>query len=480
MRRLFFNGKHLACPMKLRAKRERRLDTGSKPGMTSSELPTLLNNVAQFVLATIKSRFIVCSLFIITLCSSPLDAFVASTNFFQADDPVMQYRQIRNGKLSVGFRVESGTRSGGKNILGNRRNMLAIYNDSESVLKMVENPLGKAKNAGAENLFRQTIFTGPFTDDGTRGHVSMNAKLTQADMTMWAHYVLPIKEEWGWWGVGLYIPTTNRKISGLSFKDHTNNVYVSDRTVRAFIKNIPQKLKTYGDLSLEPETVTGFGDAVLHVDYVKDIRGIHHKVVDRASIYAGIGLMIPSGVQKDEDKLLSMPAGFDGSWGVPIKVGGWVDFKKYFQMGFDAHVLALLDRAKMRRLKTNVAQTDLFLLNKGHARKNHGLHWQAHWWAFASEFYKGFFAKASYQFVMHHGDSLFSKDEKFKTDIINTANNLKGWYAHNLIVQVGYNLTNTFDVTPIAPMISVFYKLPLAGKAIVDTDTIGGQIRVNF
>lgn len=415
-----------------------------------------------------------------TLFGGLLHAFVASTNFFQADDPVTQYRQICNGKFTAGFRVENGTRASSLNILGNRKGLLSVYDDTESTIKMMQEPQGIAKSAKADDVFKGPRALGPFTDDGVRGHVSMNAKLTQTDMTMWAHYVLPIKSDYGWWGVGLYIPTTSKKVSGFSFKDHTKVVYASDRKVNGFINDLPQNLKRYGNLSLEEETVTGFGDAVLLVDYVKDIRGIHHKIVDSAALYASIGLQIPSGSQKDEDKLLSMATGFDGAWGVPFKVGGWVDFKKYFQMGMDAHLLALFDKAKLRRLKTSVGQTDLFLLNKGHARKNHGFHWQAHVWAFASEFYKGFFAKASYQFIKHHADSLFSKDEKFKDDIINTANNLKGWYAHNLVLQVGYNLTDTFDVTPIAPIISLFYKLPLAGKGLIDTDTFGGQIRVNF
>ena len=155
-------------------------------------------------------------------------------------------------------------------------------------------------------------------------------------------------------------------------------------------------------------------------------------------------------------------------------------FKKWYSTGFDVHILPLLDKAKIRRLKTDVFQSDLLLINKGHSRKNHGLQWQTHAWLMASDFYKGLFGKLSFQFIKHHNDSLFSKDIRFNDAIINTARNLRGWAASNLIIQVGYNLTEVFEDTPVAPLLSVFYKLPVIGKSIIDTDTWGGQLRINF
>jgi len=52
--------------------------------------------------------------------------------------------------------------------------------------------------------------------------------------------------------------------------------------------------------------------------------------------------------------------------------------------------------------------------------------------------------------------------------------------VHNVVAQVGYNLVSVFEKTRFAPLLSVFCKLPIAGKAVVDTATIGGQLRVNF
>src|SRR3989338_4934518 len=126
-----------------------------------------------------SKRFISGLIILMLLVTSAADAFVGYTNFFAADDPAMSFKHVRNGKRTIGARFESGTRGGGKNVVGERRPLLSLYNDSESVKKMIRNPVGKALTEGANNLFVQTAYSGPFTDDGVRGHVSMTAKLQQ-------------------------------------------------------------------------------------------------------------------------------------------------------------------------------------------------------------------------------------------------------------------------------------------------------------
>ena len=135
-------------------------------------------------------------------------------------------------------------------------------------------------------------------------------------------------------------------------------------------------------------------------------------------------------------------------------------------------------------MKTKVEQTEFLLLNKAEAEKDYGFTWQFNAFLGATKIWRGFNAKVSYQFVNHDQDELFIKDKEFKAAITNaeiianTANSLKEWRVHNVIFNVGYDFFKEFD--SINPQLSLFYKLPVSAKNMIDCETFGGQLKFNF
>ena len=208
-------------------------------------------------------------------------------------------------------------------------------------------------------------------------------------------------------------------------------------------------------------------------------------------LHAKLGVTIPSSQEKDEDRAFSMPLGNDGAWGLPLGLGIDVAFVHNITLGLNAEFLILFDKSRVRRLKTREEQTEFLLLHKGVATKEHGLTWQFHlyfmlrpltWFSSAGKKSgdDGLWASFDYQFVRHDDDRLNPRSNEFSFAIVNSARSLKEWTIHNLLFRAGYNFANLAKKWPVSPEINLFYKLPVAGKNIIDNHSFGGTIAINF
>jgi len=280
--------------------------------------------------------------------------------------------------------------------------------------------------------------------------------------------------------LGAYIPWTVYKIDNVTQVDLTQDIFASDAVLSSLIANLDNNLKKYGGLQLGTSySNQGIGDCIVDFDWRKHVDNLEHhfKSID---FYIGAGLLIPGQLLKDEDQVLSYAHGTDGSFGIPIKLGFWVDGKKWVYAGLDAQLLYVLSSKKIRRMKTDPNQTELFLLNKGNSRKEYGVTWQAHTWVMVTDFYEGVFAKLSYQFIRHESDKLYTEDVNFDNVIINSARTLQGWSGQDVVIQLGYNVAKDDPKMPFVPVGSLFYKKPIAGRAIINSDTYGAMLQISF
>lgn len=404
----------------------------------------------------------------------------APTNFLRPDDPVFRRPLVCNN-LSFGLTFETGDIGAGPGTCNFEANVLNKCECTQSVLSMLQNAVCKAKDEGAQTVLDQfmTGQGGPSTDDGRRGHVEMAAGFKQANVQLYGYGTLRIPKIPGCFSLGVHVPFVHKRVCDFKYNDLTEGLFIPDLLLKDFIKNLPDQTIKYGDLRLGSWNASGLGDVLVLFDWMVAYRQDNHFLC-RYSFFAKIGASFATSKEKNEDVALSMPLGNDGATGIPFGVAFTADFTRYLRLGIAADFLYLFKNSRVRRLKTDLAQTDLLLLNKGKATKHFGLTWQFEACMQLFNFFRGLSCKVTYQYIQHENDRLSACDDIFDTKIINSACNLSEWRAHNVLLHVQYDFDRECKAWRIQPYLGFFYKIPFSTCRVIDPQTFGGCLGIAF
>lgn len=427
----------------------------------------------------------------------------APANFGRAYDYAGRLSSLADVNFKLGAKLEYGDTRDGRNSLHQRRNVLALQDDTQSTLNMILNPVGAvATNAALAAAITGLTFGGqpiPVDDSatgGTRGREKLMGRFSELDTTFYAGYNFSMGDWVGSLALSLFVPVVWKKIDQVSIKDLTlANANVQNSRTRRFVtNNLTTNVQAWGGLDLSAWDKTGVGDITLLLEW-KKLLFPDCDYVKRVNFMAQLGVIFPSAQEKDENRAFSMPLGNDGAWSMPFGLGMEMMFPYYIKIGVDGTVEVLFDHTRVRRLKTNVNQTEFFLLNKGRATKRYGLTWQGHAFIEAFHFWDGLSLKFEYQYVSHDKDKLVSQDPAFNNATINALNGLKTWNINNLIFSATYDFCahrhfhcdhrsscheREDDCFHIVPQIQFFYKLAVDGRNLIDNDTVGGQLAFSF
>ncbi len=432
-----------------------------------------------------KKKLLITSLMLGSITNLP--AFVGThdvTNFFRPSDATVKLPYVGEHKWQFGSRFEYATTSSSRTPCSKKSNVLQIYDNYQSSLAMIENPLPTVNaqlvtsSGGSIPLFLQTI-----QRDGMRGTQLTTGTFSGWDWTIFGSRGFVFDKIPGTFSLSTHFPIRHQEIGSLSITDRTN----TDRTqatapqdilVKQLVTdNLIQNVKQWGGLDLSPWKKTGIGDIL--VMFAWDGQFPQNKEnLKEVEIGAKIGLSIPSGAAKNIDQAFSMPMGNDGAWGMPVGLSLGLNFIHHVKAGLDADFMVLFDNTSMRRLKTTTLQTEFLLLNKGRVLKEYGLTWQFHLYLQAYHFPHGFSASFAYDYIKHDDDIMTPKSNDFNFAIVNSAGSLQEWQAHNLLFKINYDFCES---SPSAmPQLEIFYKLPVAGKNIINSSTVGCQMAVSF
>ncbi|MCL5875835.1 MAG: hypothetical protein M1114_05170, partial [Candidatus Dependentiae bacterium] len=86
------------------------------------------------------------------------------------------------------------------------------------------------------------------------------------------------------------------------------------------------------------------------------------------------GFNLPTGKKQNEDLLMAVPFGYDGAYGIFGGAGIDILLAYIMKLGLDVELLHLFGNTRERRIKTNIDQTELLLLQKVSAYKDWGLY----------------------------------------------------------------------------------------------------------
>lgn len=418
-------------------------------------------------------------------CATTSVSAFAPTNFFVPYDVNLQFPyppRDTKAPLRIGANIEWGDTENGYDWNAHKKSILQLHDDTQSTIAMLLVPT-KDVDAKIGTLLEDltNALPGQPLDDGVRGHIRLAGDFQQIDLTPHVHYSLPLDMFKGKIGVGLYLPVRYTEVYDITKSDITEETYAVDYEVKKQLTTvIDSKIKALGGPDLGSWSRTGLGDLVLMFDWYNCYTQTERDSLKDVYLHAKVGLTFPTGEEKDEDKAFSVALGNDGAWGIPFGIGLDLYFKQKIAFGIDAEFLVLFDQSKTRRLKTEQHQTEFFLLNKGNATKDYGLTWKFNAYLQAFRFLDGLSLKFDYEYFKHDDDKLTPKSDDFSASIVNSATSLKEYNSHNLIFQLNYDFFQACLTRSYKPQLSLFYKLPVGGKNVINAQTVGGQLAISF
>jgi hypothetical protein len=356
----------------------------------------------------------------------------------------------------------------------------SMYSPSESFLTMLRSPRGamRAKLTAAGVPIGLSVAP---DFGGQRGAVAIDGSIAHQAITIGAATRLSfVKIIPGFLDLALYIPSVSKKFNVSSITRRPfDAVDAYDAQLDTVMRDIPDFLQRVGGLSSESWQGAGVGDPtlILRWNWAAHLAETQIRQLTTALYIGGVG---PLGKMRDEDKVFSLPLGNNGHWGVPAGGSLELEFNQPIKVGVGFDILWQAPQSRLQRVKTDMRQTTLLLLDKAFAKLTPGLSWRTHWFVEGHNLWRGLSVRGMYECMVHHDDKLTTPDSNFSDDIINSAENLKAWNVHQLSGHISYNFKYEFGNAPVEPHIQLYYKLPVSGRRMVNSNTIGFKVDVRF
>lgn len=270
------------------------------------------------------------------------------------------------------------------------------------------------------------------------------------------------------------MPIRRLKISNICFNDlsPTDDMCpnINNQTWQRFKCLFNDMLERYC-LSCQPMNETGIGDICLYGGWTRNYQ--ETTTLDYIDLTIKAGVLIPSGKTRDEDKLFSLPLGYNGHLGVPISAD--LSFGMYEWLTLGGHVDAIFFMSKNRdiRMKTALRQSGLIKLAKGEAKVGKGTVWTGGTYLKADHFIANFSLTFAYSFASSNADTLSPCNTViFDPTIVNSDQFYQGWKMHTLHLLVDYDFNR--EGRMFGPRIGIFYNAQISGERIFKTNMVGG------
>ncbi len=226
---------------------------------------------------------------------------------------------------------------------------------------------------------------------------------------------------------------------------------------------------------------SGIGDFVAQMTWMRDYRQVNKPLLENVRVQGRLGLICPTGKKQDEDRVLALPFGSDGAWGVQIAGGLDLSFYYTLRAGIDAEFVHIFGNNRCRRVKSAPQQTDFLFLKRVPTFREFGLGQQYNLYVESYQCWRGLSLKLNYQFLKRNEDRLDLGSDLLNTRIANSAESLQDWTAHSLIGMVRYDLWKELpECSSIKPSLRGWFKWGFNGSRAVLVNSVGFQIDIAF
>ncbi len=277
----------------------------------------------------------------------------------------------------------------------------------------------------------------------------------------------------------VHLPVRRIKIDNICVKDisPTDMICPNNMTPiwQAFKNQFCEILDRYC-LRADSVRETGVGDLSILAGWTRSNQDT--TVLDFIDTTFRFGILIPTGKQRNENQVFSIPLGYNGHFGFPVAVD--LGLGLYEWLTFIGHIDAIvfLPKTKCIRLKTAPDQSGLIKLAKGKAKTDRGIIWNAGVCAKADHICRGISFLLGYSFAKQNKDTVTSCDPCFDSCIANSDETLEGFTMHTIHLWSEYDFTQ--DDACGGFRLALFYNHQISGKRVFKTNVVGGDIGVDF
>ncbi len=352
---------------------------------------------------------------------------------------------------------------------GNRVSELTIWNADQNALAMLKGfPSGSIQSQTAQ----QCNIDG---DDGVRGHFALNGNCSiplSCEMALRWH----VHKDWF---AGVFLPLYSMKVDAVSWTDQTKSITADDILTKTLItQNLATNVATWGNgLSLDGWKKTGLGDCTFLVGWGRPFLQ-YKNMIKKVTPMIRCGISFPTGVQKNEDVLFSIPFGNDGAYALLLGIGLCVNFSHRVDVGFDCEFNHVFMHTKERRIKVDQDQTEFLLLTKTRVAKDPGFLQRFN--LFSKWYCTDYFSlKCAYNYVRRGQDVLYVLSNEYSSAIANTAVAVQEWTTHAFIMQACIDLA-TAETNRYRPQAFLFWQHPFNGKRSIQMNSIGVGVHCVF
>lgn len=269
-----------------------------------------------------------------------------------------------------------------------------------------------------------------------------------------------------------YLPVRYIRIGDISFTDQspTDDIFPNSTTPAwvAFLENFNTILARY-NLSKKSQSRSGPGDFSLLVGWARNYEETEY--IDYIDVDAKIGVLFPTAKRRNENEVFSLPLGYNGHFGVPLKFDCSFGYWEWLTVGLHIGALFLIEKNQVIRMQTSVEQNGFFDLLKGKAKVDPGTIWEFSPYLKADHFAKGLSLLFGYCYTQKDRDCINPfNPQLFNPIAVNADQRFHSWNMHVFHFMVEYDFTK--DATDVLPRIGLFYNYILSGKRIFDTGIV--------
>lgn len=264
----------------------------------------------------------------------------------------------------------------------------------------------------------------------------------------------------------LMLPIRKLKINSIRSKDLTPRREENIPVWQEFKRNFSAILERQ-NISIAPFNKMGLGDFTFTAGWARNYENT--ETLDFIDIDARVGVLFPTGAPKNENRVFSLPLGYNKHWGVPLTFNASLGIWDWLTAGFHISALFLVDKNIDIRIKTDTVQSGLIRFALENAKVDPGSLLNLQLYAKADHVTNGISAYLVYHFNYREPTSIALRNgSTIDSGAVRSDLSYHSWRMHSM--QFGLEYDHAAQLSDIGPRLGIFYNHVFKGKRIFDAD----------
>lgn len=382
-------------------------------------------------------------------------------------------RNIGSSKFQITAMTETGYNNHGYDVDGNKVNALQIYEKGQNIL-------GLFQGFGAASQFNQTVDAlaggaGGGVNNDQNGLFRPSGNMIASQIALSGSY-----QFYRDFFIRVHVPVYKIKLDTVTWKYAGNNTTFADAAIEEkLVRNFQDDAKKLFNLDTQGWSETHIGDMACMLDFTRDFpQG--RQILRNVRSHLRVGLTLPTGGKSDENQLMSVPLGNDGSVSLPFGGGLDLNLSRYWQFGFRGNFEYFWGHEKKRRVKTFARQTTLLFPQAVDTFKNFGFVQKFNLYGQLFNLVGGCSLKVAYEYTKKSQDSLSVRESGFNYELVNTALDLEEKTSHFVLLMLNHDSGFTQYHGKMHPQFTAFVKIPCNGSYTNLATTFGLQATLEW